>query len=95
LLAELSLHRRQQLTRSYSEKQRYDGWYNNLAHPQWGTVGKTPYLISPNLISPNFNSPNLMSPDLISPSLISPNLNSPSLISPDLISPGLISPRSR
>jgi tryptophan-rich sensory protein len=53
LLTELSLHRRQQLTRSYSEKQRYDGWYNNLAHPQWGTVGKTPNLISPSLNSPN------------------------------------------
>lgn len=25
---------------SHSEKQRYDGWYNNLAHPDWGTVGK-------------------------------------------------------
>lgn len=23
---------------SHSEKQRYDGWYNNLAHPDWGTV---------------------------------------------------------
>lgn len=22
------------------EKQRYDGWYNNLAHPEWGSVGK-------------------------------------------------------
>ena len=21
------------------EKQRYDGWYNNLAHPEWGSVG--------------------------------------------------------
>ena len=20
------------------ERQRYDGWYNNLAHPSWGTV---------------------------------------------------------
>ena len=20
------------------ERQRYDGWYNNLAHPGWGTV---------------------------------------------------------
>jgi len=39
-LSELSLLRRQQLTRSYSEKQRYDGWYNNLAHPHWGSVGK-------------------------------------------------------
>lgn len=25
---------------SQIEKQRYDGWYNNLAHPQWGAVGK-------------------------------------------------------
>lgn len=22
------------------EKQRYDGWFNNMAHPEWGTVGK-------------------------------------------------------
>ena len=21
------------------EKQRYDGWFNNMAHPEWGTVG--------------------------------------------------------
>lgn len=25
---------------AYTEKQRYDGWYNNLAHPDWGSVGK-------------------------------------------------------
>nr|CAD7589007.1 unnamed protein product [Timema genevievae] len=25
---------------SYTEKQRYDGWFNNLAHPDWGSVGK-------------------------------------------------------
>ncbi|KAK0078556.1 hypothetical protein PV325_002364, partial [Microctonus aethiopoides] len=25
--------------RWYTEKQRYDGWYNNLAHPDWGSVG--------------------------------------------------------
>lgn len=25
---------------SQIEKQRYDGWYNNLAHPDWGSVGK-------------------------------------------------------
>jgi len=25
---------------SQTEKQRYDGWYNNLAHPDWGSVGK-------------------------------------------------------
>ncbi|XP_026480513.1 LOW QUALITY PROTEIN: dual oxidase-like [Ctenocephalides felis] len=24
---------------SNTEKQRYDGWYNNLAHPDWGSVG--------------------------------------------------------
>lgn len=23
-----------------SEMQRYDGWYNNLAHPAWGSTGK-------------------------------------------------------
>lgn len=23
---------------SQSEKQRYDGWYNNLAHPEWGSI---------------------------------------------------------
>jgi hypothetical protein len=22
------------------EKQRYDGWFNNMAHPEWGSVGK-------------------------------------------------------
>ncbi|XP_046835214.1 dual oxidase isoform X1 [Vespa crabro] len=22
-----------------AEKQRYDGWYNNLAHPNWGSIG--------------------------------------------------------
>ena len=22
------------------EKQRYDGWFNNMAHPEWGTIGK-------------------------------------------------------
>ena len=26
--------------RMYAEKQRYDGWYNNLAHPTWGSIGK-------------------------------------------------------
>lgn len=25
---------------SQIEKQRYDGYYNNLAHPDWGAVGK-------------------------------------------------------
>ena len=23
------------------EQQRYDGWYNNLAHPNWGSAGKS------------------------------------------------------
>lgn len=23
---------------SYADKQRYDGWYNNLAHPDWGSI---------------------------------------------------------
>jgi len=22
------------------EMQRYDGWYNNLAHPAWGSIGE-------------------------------------------------------
>lgn len=25
---------------SRTEKQRHDGWFNNLAHPSWGSVGK-------------------------------------------------------
>jgi hypothetical protein len=25
---------------SFTEKQRYDGWFNNLAHPDWGSVGE-------------------------------------------------------
>lgn len=25
---------------SKTEKQRHDGWFNNLAHPNWGSVGK-------------------------------------------------------
>lgn len=25
---------------SQTEKQRYDGWFNNLAHPAWGSCGK-------------------------------------------------------
>ncbi|CAK9813122.1 hypothetical protein ANTQUA_LOCUS7529 [Anthophora quadrimaculata] len=25
---------------NYADKQRYDGWYNNLAHPDWGSIGK-------------------------------------------------------
>ncbi|KAJ6648402.1 Dual oxidase [Pseudolycoriella hygida] len=24
----------------HSEKQRYDGWYNNMAHPDWGSVAE-------------------------------------------------------
>jgi len=24
--------------RAFVEKQRYDGWYNNLAHPDWGSA---------------------------------------------------------
>jgi len=24
---------------SFTEKQRFDGWFNNLAHPQWGSIG--------------------------------------------------------
>ena len=24
----------------FAERQRYDGWYNNLAHPNWGSAGK-------------------------------------------------------
>ena len=27
--------------RAFAEKQRYDGWYNNLAHPNWGSAGKS------------------------------------------------------
>ncbi|XP_022235114.1 dual oxidase-like, partial [Limulus polyphemus] len=23
---------------AHTEKQRYDGWYNNLAHPEWGSI---------------------------------------------------------
>ncbi|XP_076054875.1 dual oxidase [Oratosquilla oratoria] len=28
----------QDTPQSYVEKQRYDGWYNNLAHPEWGSA---------------------------------------------------------
>lgn len=28
------------VTEIYYEKQRYDGWYNNRAYPDWGSVGK-------------------------------------------------------
>lgn len=36
---------------THTEKQRYDGWYNNLGHPEWGSVGKQSVL---NLIYSNF-----------------------------------------
>lgn len=26
---------------SFTEKQRFDGWFNNLAHPPWGSIGKS------------------------------------------------------
>nr|BAM76968.1 dual oxidase [Penaeus japonicus] len=29
---------KEDIPESYIEKQRYDGWYNNLAHPAWGSV---------------------------------------------------------
>lgn len=25
---------------SQTEKQRYDGWFNNVGHPQWGSIGE-------------------------------------------------------
>lgn len=25
---------------SQTEKQRYDGWFNNVGHPQWGAIGE-------------------------------------------------------
>ncbi len=28
---------------SYFEWESYDGWYNNLAHPEWGGAGKLIY----------------------------------------------------
>lgn len=28
------------------ERQRYDGWFNNLAHPEWGSVGKKLLIIN-------------------------------------------------
>jgi tryptophan-rich sensory protein len=31
---------------SHTEKQRYDGWYNNLAHPDWGAVGELVFFMS-------------------------------------------------
>jgi len=30
---------------SFTEKQRYDGWFNNLAHPQWGSIGMSKLII--------------------------------------------------
>lgn len=32
---------------SQLEKQRYDGWYNNLAHPDWGATGEFTSLFIP------------------------------------------------
>jgi hypothetical protein len=40
---------------SHIEKQRYDGWYNNLAHPDWGAVGKY-YWNDEMILSNDFNS---------------------------------------
>lgn len=28
---------------SHSEPEGYDGWYNNLAHPDWGGAGKNDF----------------------------------------------------
>ena len=28
------------------EKQRYDGWFNNMAHPEWGSIGETAWDIN-------------------------------------------------
>lgn len=46
----------------HSEKQRYDGWYNNLAHPDWGTVGK---FRKPFLIKVKFTKPKEIFPSVI------------------------------
>ena len=44
--------------RAFAEKQRYDGWYNNLAHPNWGSAGKSydlcRYLVSLAEFNENF-----------------------------------------
>ncbi|CAH0691883.1 unnamed protein product [Spodoptera exigua] len=29
------------VTKVYYEKQRYDGWFNNRAYPDWGSVANT------------------------------------------------------
>ncbi|KAK4314584.1 hypothetical protein Pmani_014125 [Petrolisthes manimaculis] len=34
----LGVHCHDDIPDSYVEKQRYDGWYNNLAHPNWGSA---------------------------------------------------------
>ncbi|KAK3875439.1 hypothetical protein Pcinc_019696 [Petrolisthes cinctipes] len=34
----LGVHCHEDIPDSYVEKQRYDGWYNNLAHPNWGSA---------------------------------------------------------
>lgn len=43
----------------HTEKQRYDGWYNNLAHPDWGAVGKSAnfvnYIVNDNYLKRDFN----------------------------------------
>ncbi|KRX26639.1 Dual oxidase 1 [Trichinella nelsoni] len=36
------------IARGNWEFQRYDGWYNNLAHPEWGTAGSRLYRQTPN-----------------------------------------------
>jgi hypothetical protein len=35
------------------ERQRYDGWYNNMAHPEWGAVGKCNQMILVNSCNVN------------------------------------------
>lgn len=29
-----------------AEVQRFDGWYNNLAHPSWGSLGKCEHIVN-------------------------------------------------
>jgi len=38
------------------EFQRYDGWYNNLAHPEWGAAGKKEFLILLEKFDDNFEN---------------------------------------
>ena len=38
LVMTLGLARGQEEMMGKYERQRYDGWYNNLAHPGWGAV---------------------------------------------------------